>query len=120
MNNLTFYHLEGEFFMQPLIDIHLHLDGSLPYSTVKKLIQVHGILTMTDTQLRSHLSVSNDCHDLNEYLEKFAFPLTLMQTQDDLELIVFDLLKELKQQGVSLCRNSFCPSASHSKGFNAN
>lgn len=37
--------------MRPLIDIHLHLDGSLPYSTVKKLMQVHGILAMTDTQL---------------------------------------------------------------------
>lgn len=34
MNNLTFYHLEGEFFMQPLIDIHLHLDGSF-YPTLR-------------------------------------------------------------------------------------
>ena len=43
--------------MQPLIDIHLHLDGSLPYSTVKKLIQVHGILTMTDTlNILQHMS----------------------------------------------------------------
>lgn len=117
MNNLTFYHLEGEFFMQPLIDIHLHLDGSLPYSTVKKLIQVHGILTMTDTQLRSHLSVSNDCHDLNEYLEKFAFPLTLMQTQDDLELIDFDLLKELKQQGLVYAEIRFAPQLHTQKGL---
>lgn len=109
MNNLTFYHLEGEFFMQPLIDIHLHLDGSLPYSTVKKLMQIHGIPPMTDMQLQSHLSVSNDCHDLNEYLEKFAFPLTLMQTQGDLELIVFDLLKELKQQGLVYVEIRFAP-----------
>ena len=35
--------------MRNFIDLHLHLDGSLPYTTVKKLIRVHNFPTLTDS-----------------------------------------------------------------------
>lgn len=55
------------------------------------------------------MSVDNDCRDLNEFLEKFAFPLELMQTKEDLQMIVFDLLKELKEQGLVYVEIRFAP-----------
>lgn len=69
----------------------------------------HNIPMIDDERLRQRLSVDNDCRDLNEFLEKFAFPVRLMQTKDDLQLIVFDLLKELKEQGLVYVEIRFAP-----------
>ena len=66
--------------MKRLIDLHVHLDGSLPYKTVHKLMQQAGMPAKTDAELYPLLSVPEDCRDLNEYLEKFDFPLQLMQS----------------------------------------
>lgn len=95
--------------MQNLIDIHLHLDGSLPFDTAQKLSKLHHFPALNDDQLHQKLSVSKDCHDLNEYLEKFAFPLKLMQTKTDLEMIVFDLLRDLRKQGFIYVEIRFAP-----------
>lgn len=95
--------------MENLIDIHLHLDGSLPFRTVKKLMKKHGLPEMTNKELCQRLSVSKNCHDLNEYLEKFAFLLTLMQTKSDLERIVFDLLQDLREQHFIYVEIRFAP-----------
>ena len=82
-----------------LIDLHLHLDGSLPLHTVKELAEQQGItLQMTDGELKKKLSVPAGCRDLNEYLTKFEFPLTLMQTPEALEKCMHDLLTELEGQ----------------------
>ena len=35
-----------------------------------------------DAELSAKLSVSSDCKNLNEYLEKFEFPLQLLQTRE--------------------------------------
>ena len=56
--------------MKNFIDLHLHLDGSLPYTTVKKLMEVHNFSSLTDSQLKEKLSVSERCADLQEYLTK--------------------------------------------------
>ena len=93
-----------------LIDLHLHLDGSLPLHTVKELAEQQGItLQMTDGELKKKLSVPAGCRDLNEYLTKFEFPLTLMQTPEALEKCMHDLLTELEGQGVQYCEVRFAP-----------
>ena len=80
--------------MKSLIDLHLHIDGSLPYATVKKLCRAHGQPDYTHAQLFEKMSVPASCHNLNEYLQKFAFPLTLMQTRGDLRDV------QLEHQGL--------------------
>lgn len=95
--------------MRKLIDLHLHLDGSVPFTTIKKLMNIHGLPTIDDQILRQKLSVGPDCRDLNEFLEKFAFPVHLMQTAADLQLIVFSLLKNLKKQGLVYVEIRFAP-----------
>ena len=56
--------------MKNFIDLHLHLDGSLPYTTVKKLMEVHNFSSLTDSQLKEKLSVSERCADLHCYFCK--------------------------------------------------
>ena len=104
-----------------LIDLHLHLDGSLPLHTVKELAEQQGItLQMTDGELKKKLSVPAGCRDLNEYLTKFEFPLTLMQTPEALEKCMHDLLTELEGQGVQYCEVRFAPQLHTQKGMSQN
>lgn len=99
--------------MRKFIDLHLHLDGSVPVATVKKLMQEHGMPQLTDQEL----SVDNSCSSLEEFLEKFALPNQLMQTKHDLETIVFDLLTELKRQGLVYAEIRFAPQLHTKKGL---
>lgn len=99
--------------MRKFIDLHLHLDGSVPVATVKKLMQEHGMPQLTDQEL----SVDNSCSSLEEFLEKFALPNQLMQTKHDLETIVFDLLTELKSQDLVYAEIRFAPQLHTKKGL---
>lgn len=103
--------------MKNLVDIHLHLDGSVPFNTVKKLSRLHHLPLLNDQQLHQKLSVSDNCRDLDEYLEKFAFPLKLMQTKSDLELIVYELLRDLRRQGFIYVEIRFAPQLHTQKGM---
>lgn len=54
--------------MERLVDLHVHLDGSLSLETVKELAARQGIEIQNDDILIKKLQVSKDCRDLNEYL----------------------------------------------------
>lgn len=95
--------------MKHYIDLHLHLDGSVPIDTLAYLMKKHNYSALSREQLLQKSSVSHDCQDLNEYLTKFDFPLQFMQEQDDLEIIVFDLLKQLRQEGLIYVEIRFAP-----------
>ena len=103
--------------MKNFIDLHLHLDGSLPYTTVRKLMNIHNFQNLSDSQLKEKLSVSENCANLQEYLTKFDFPLLFLQTKFDLELAIFDLLKELRTQGLVYTEIRFAPQFHTQKGL---
>lgn len=94
--------------MKKLIDLHLHLDGSVPYQTVRELLAKEG-RSLPEADLRKRLSVSPDCRNLDEYLDKFDFPLSLMQTAENLRLIVRELLAGLRGQGLVYAEIRFAP-----------
>ena len=71
-----------------LIDLHLHLDGSLSLESVKDLARLEGVeLELSDGEILSRMTVGDNCRDLNEYLEKFEFPLTLLQSEKSIDEI---------------------------------
>lgn len=92
-----------------LIDLHLHLDGSLSAETVKLLAKAQNISLGDERLLLQKLSVGKKCRDLNEYLEKFDFPLSLLQTGDALCESVYRLQEELKAQGLDYAEIRFAP-----------
>ena len=101
-----------------LIDLHLHLDGSLSLESVKELANLQNIaIPSDDTELTRRLQVSDDCRDLNEYLEKFSFPLTLLQTKEGIETAVYNLEQELKNQGLLYAEIRFAPQLHMQKGL---
>lgn len=81
------------------IDLHLHLDGSLSLETVKELAEQQRIaIPEKDSEILEKLTVSENCQNLNEYLNKFAFPCSLLQTKEGITTAVYRLQEELRQQ----------------------
>ena len=101
-----------------LIDLHLHLDGSLSVKTVRELAQMQNMeVPADDAKLLEMLQVSKDCKDLNEYLEKFSFPCSLLQMKEAITLAVYNLLEELKEQGLLYAEIRFAPQLHTLKGL---
>lgn len=92
-----------------LIDLHLHLDGSLSVESVKELAKIGDITLSGDGELIKKLRVNSDCHDLTEYLEKFDFPLSLLQTKENIAKSTENLCNELKNQGLIYAEIRFAP-----------
>ena len=93
-----------------LIDLHLHLDGSLSVKTVKELAALQNIeIPEDEAELLKLLRINDDCKDLTEYLEKFAFPGKLLQTKEAIAISVYNLQEELKEQGLIHAEIRFAP-----------
>ena len=101
------------------IELHLHLDGAITVDIAKKLAKLQGITLPTedDEELLALLSVPDDCDSLNDFLECFAFPLTLLQTKEGITESVRLVLKSLKEQGVLYAEIRFAPQLHTDKGL---
>lgn len=101
-----------------MIDLHLHLDGSIPVHTARKLAQMQSItIPEDDAQLKAQMSLTPDCRNLNDYLHRFAFALSLLQTREALTLCTADLLDVLHEQGLEYAEIRFAPQRSNRKGL---
>ena len=99
-----------------MIDLHLHLDGSLSPTLVKRLAQdQHFPLPSGD--LESALSVPTDCESLNDYLRCFDLPVSLLQTRESLTLAVQELSARLEAQGLLYAELRFAPSQHTRQGL---
>lgn len=92
----------------PKIELHLHLDGSVRPETMYELLkdQVEGI---GFEEFREQVSITGECKSLNEYLEKFALPGSVMQSEENLDRITFELLEDLHFQNVKYVEIRFAP-----------
>ena len=87
-----------------MIDLHVHLDGSLSFDMVRKLAELQYQEIYNDEKLKNKMVAPKDCQDLNDYLTKFEYPLQLLQTKEALELCTYELLKLQQRQGLDLSK----------------
>jgi len=100
------------------IDLHIHLDGSLPLDTVKRLLELNKIeKKYTDDDLINMLSVPRVGGNLAEYLEKFDFPVSLLQTPKAIEIAMYDLKEKLKDDGIIYAEIRFAPQKHMKRGM---
>ena len=66
-----------------MIDLHLHLDGSLSVESVRELARRQDF--PLPENLKTLLTVPENCESLNDYLRCFDFPLRLMQMPSGVE-----------------------------------
>jgi adenosine deaminase len=100
------------------IDLHLHFDGSLSISNARALAALEGVaLPEDDNELKVALTVSPDCKDLGEYLTKFAFPLSLLQSEAAIEQGMYTLCRELDGEDCIYAEIRFAPQLHLDKGL---
>lgn len=95
----------------PKVELHLHLDGSL---NIEKISKKYGI---DYGKLREKMTADAKCENLNDYLTKFDYPISIMQTKKEIEDAVIDLLEELKKQNVIYAEIRFAPQFHTKKGL---
>ena len=102
-----------------LIDLHLHLDGSLsPEWMFEWAEKQHIALPVKSVeQLLPLISAPKDCGDLNQYLECFAIPVSLLQTGEAITSAVCELVKRLDAQGMAYAEIRFAPQLHTQKGL---
>ena len=102
-----------------LIDLHLHLDGSMPMRTARKLAEQQGVkIPESDEDLKAMMSLTEDCKDLNDYLARFDLACSLLHTREALITCAYDLLCDLHEQGLIYAEIRFAPQKSCEKGLN--
>ena len=100
------------------VELHLHLDGSVSVKSARDLAEIEGIsLPKSDEELFNLLSVGDDCRDLNEYLEKFALPVSLLQSEKSLEKCAYNICRELLEEGFIYAEIRFAPQLHLQKGL---
>lgn len=101
------------------IDLHLHLDGSLTPAYIIREAKKQGLSlpTWDETELQEYLCAPADCRNLNEYLEKFDLPCSVLQTEEALTEAVADLCMRLKEQGLCYAEIRFAPQLHLQKGL---
>lgn len=105
--------------MDKLIELHLHLDGSLRPETVWKLAKEQNIKLPANTvdEVRDQMQVPEDCRTLEEYLTRFDLPLLVLQTREALERAAFELTEDLAKEGVTYAEIRFAPQLSIKGGM---
>ena len=100
------------------IDLHLHLDGSVPLSTARRLADMQAIpAPVSEQEFKQLMSVRKDCKNLNDYLDRFAFPCSLLHTPEAIRQSMSDLLQELQRQGLRYAEIRFAPQKSCEQGM---
>lgn len=108
--------------MNLIIDLHCHLDGSLPTSVVALLMEKYPervpekLKPLLDlpkeaklNALKNELQAPTNCKSLAEYLVKFDLPCTLLQDAWALQIAVVGLLRKLTLEGVKYVELRFAP-----------
>lgn len=91
-----------------LIELHLHLDGALSIDNCKKIAKIQNMDIPGDVEI-NNMMIAKDCKDLNEFLTKFEFPLSLLQTTEGIKNAVKNLQDELLEQGIIYAEIRFAP-----------
>ena len=102
----------------PKAELHCHLDGSLRPATMLELGREHGKpMPMPDADsLREFMRV-DDARHLEDYLERFAITLSVMQTESALERVAFELAEDAAADGVRYIEVRYAPVLNTRRGL---
>jgi adenosine deaminase len=104
--------LSLEFLRQlPKTDLHVHLDGSLRLDTILDLARIHRVeLPTTDpVELRSAMNLGQNCGSLVEYLKAFDVTLRVMQHEDALYRVAYELAEDAAAENVRYMEVRYSP-----------
>ena len=97
------------------IDLHCHLDGSITIEIAKKLAAIQHMDKKSDKELENLLYAPEECTSLNQFLDCFSYPVSLMQSKEGLSESVKLVADNIKSQGVIYAELRFAPQL-HTQG----
>ena len=103
-----------------MIDLHLHLDGSLTAAEILELSRITKTPLPTESQaeLRSLLTFDGK-GTLNDYLKKFELPLSVLQSREAVSYAVYSLANRLKEMHYEYAEIRFAPILHTRRGHSA-
>ncbi|HEY4119415.1 MAG TPA: adenosine deaminase [Byssovorax sp.] len=95
----------------PKTDLHVHLDGSLRLSTILELGDKYKVdLPARDADgLRAEMHLGQNCGTLVEYLKAFDVTLRVMQTEESLRRIAYELAEDAAHENVRYMEVRYAP-----------
>ncbi|MBC7563687.1 MAG: adenosine deaminase [Gemmatimonadaceae bacterium] len=94
----------------PKAELHCHLDGSVRPETMIELAREYNVVLPADDadELREYMRV-DDARNLEDYLLRFDTTLSVMQTEESLERIAYELAIDVAAEGVRYIEMRFAP-----------
>lgn len=103
----------------PKIELHCHLDGSVRPSTVIELAKKKNIElpSLNEIEIQNLMVAPKNCSSLDEYLKRFDLPGLVMQDEEGLERIAFELMEDAFSENIVYIEIRFAPLLHVSKGL---
>ncbi|MAR62603.1 MAG: adenosine deaminase [Flavobacteriaceae bacterium] len=98
----------------PKIELHVHLDCSLSYETIKRLRP-----QTTIDDYNTNYIAGKSCTSLKQYIKCADNAISLMQSKESLELVMEDFFNQLIQDNVIYCEIRFAPLLHTDEGLNS-
>ena len=86
----------------PKTDLHCHLDGSMRLSTILELAERQKVMLPASDEagLARAIHKGERCRDLVEYLRAFDVTCSVLQTEEALERVAFELAQDAAKENV--------------------
>ena len=104
----------------PKVLLHDHLDGGLRPETIIELadkINYKKLPTSNPTELAEWFHRGANKGNLIEYLQGFEHTTAVMQTKEGLERVAYEMMEDMKKDGVCYVETRFAPSLHLSEGL---
>ncbi len=96
----------------PKVELHLHVDCSLSYAVVSRL---NPSITLED--YRNDFIAPDKCTNLVQVLRRSSNSIALMQTEEQLRLVTYDVFEQLQHENVCYVELRFAPLLHTRKGL---
>ncbi len=101
-----------DFRLYPKVELHLHLDCSLSYDVVRKINP-----SISEETYRRDFIAPARCTNLADFLTRAPHAIALMQTREQLQLVVADVFEQLQRDNLLYAEIRFAPFLHTDKGL---